>query len=57
MLASAVASLSMMTVAPMPDLSKDWRNGAIVYQVFVDRFAPSANLEAKRSLYPALARL
>lgn len=32
---------------------KDWRNGAIVYQVMVDRFAPSANLEAKRALYPA----
>ncbi|HEU4852113.1 MAG TPA: glycoside hydrolase family 13 protein [Telluria sp.] len=32
---------------------KDWRNGAIVYQVLVDRFAPSANLEAKRKLYPA----
>lgn len=31
----------------------DWRNGAIVYQVLVDRFAPSANLEAKRQLYPA----
>jgi cyclomaltodextrinase / maltogenic alpha-amylase / neopullulanase len=31
----------------------DWRNGAIVYQVLVDRFAPSANLEAKRALYPA----
>lgn len=31
----------------------DWRNGAIVYQVFVDRFAPPANLEAKRHLYPA----
>lgn len=31
----------------------DWRNGAIVYQVLVDRFAPSARLEAKRSLYPA----
>lgn len=31
---------------------KDWRNGAIVYQVLVDRFAPSANLEAKRGLYP-----
>jgi glycosidase len=30
----------------------DWRKGAIVYQVLVDRFAPSANLEAKRSLYP-----
>ncbi len=32
---------------------KDWRNGAVVYQVFVDRFAPPANLEAKRALYPA----
>jgi glycosidase len=32
---------------------RDWRNGAIVYQVLVDRFAPSARLEAKRGLYPA----
>jgi glycosidase len=32
---------------------KDWRNGAVVYQVLVDRFAPSANLDAKRHLYPA----
>jgi cyclomaltodextrinase / maltogenic alpha-amylase / neopullulanase len=31
----------------------DWRNGAIVYQVLVDRFAPSAQLEAKCALYPA----
>ncbi len=31
---------------------RDWRNGPIVYQVFVDRFAPSPNIEAKRSLYP-----
>lgn len=30
---------------------KDWRNGAVVYQIFVDRFAPSAKLETKRSLY------
>ena len=35
----------------------DWRNGAIVYQVLVDRFAPSADLDAKRSLYPAPKRL
>jgi len=35
----------------------DWRNGAVVYQVYVDRFAPSANLEAKRGLYPAPKRL
>ncbi|MBI5258435.1 MAG: glycoside hydrolase family 13 protein [Burkholderiales bacterium] len=32
---------------------KDWRNGALVYQVLVDRFAPSARLEQKRHLYPA----
>jgi glycosidase len=31
----------------------DWRNGAIVYQVLVDRFVPSAKLDAKRQLYPA----
>lgn len=32
---------------------QDWRNGAIVYQVLVDRFAPPAQLESKRALYPA----
>ena len=31
----------------------DWRNGAIVYQVLVDRFAPSASIETKRHLYPS----
>lgn len=35
----------------------DWRNGPVVYQVLVDRFAPSANLDAKRHLYPAPKRL
>lgn len=29
----------------------DWRNGAIVYQVLVDRFNPSADLEKKKHLY------
>ena len=32
---------------------RDWRNGAIVYQVLIDRFAPSGRLEEKRNLYPA----
>ena len=32
---------------------KDWRNGAIVYQVMVDRFAPPADPAAKKHLYPA----
>jgi cyclomaltodextrinase len=36
---------------------QDWRNGAVVYQVYVDRFAPSANLDAKRALYPPPKRL
>ncbi len=31
----------------------DWRNGPIVYHVMVDRFAPSADLDAKRHLYEA----
>jgi glycosidase len=32
---------------------KDWRMGGIVYQIFVDRFAPSLNLETKKHLYKA----
>jgi len=32
---------------------QDWRNGAVVYQIIVDRFAPSRDLDAKRALYPA----
>jgi glycosidase len=36
---------------------RDWRQGAVVYQVLVDRFAPAANLEAKRHLYPAPKQL
>ncbi len=31
----------------------DWRFGPVIYQVFVDRFAPSAHLESKRNLYQA----
>lgn len=31
---------------------RDWRIGAIVYQVLPDRFVPAANLDAKRHLYP-----
>ena len=35
----------------------DWRSGAVVYQVMVDRFAPSADLEAKRGHYASPRRL
>jgi glycosidase len=31
----------------------DWRNGAIVYQVLVDRFAPAADLASKAAHYPS----
>jgi glycosidase len=43
------ADLSLAKVLEVRD--KDWRNGAIVYQVLVDRFAPSARLDDKKSLY------
>ena len=35
----------------------DWRCGAIVYQVLVDRFAPATNLANKQDLYPAPKQL
>ena len=54
--ALAMASTSTMATtakANYDQRERDWRNGAIVYQVLVDRFVPSANLDAKRGLYPA----
>ncbi len=35
----------------------DWRNGAVVYQIIVDRFAPPADLKGKRSRYSTPRRL
>lgn len=35
----------------------DWRMGAVVYQIMVDRFASSEDLEAKRELYASPRRL
>ena len=35
----------------------DWRIGAVVYQVIVDRFAPSQYLENKLNLYPSPKQL
>lgn len=37
--------------------SRDWRNGAVVYQVMVDRFAPSLRLDEKAHLYRSPRRL
>jgi glycosidase len=36
---------------------QDWRNGALVYQVLVDRFAPAADLQAKSHLYESPKKL
>ncbi len=51
--AAALAVTLVAQAGPFEDRERDWRNGAIVYQVIVDRFAPAANLDAKRALYPA----
>lgn len=53
-LASSPAAQSTQHTGSVYDTrEKDWRNGAVVYQILVDRFAPSHRLEAKRQLYPA----
>lgn len=44
--------MTLLTSGSMDARAKDWRLGSVVYQIFVDRFAPPANLESKRSLYP-----
>ena len=49
----AMAAGTIAQAGPFEARERDWRNGAIVYQVIVDRYAPSANLDAKRALYPA----
>ena len=51
--AAVVALSGAATAGPFEDRERDWRNGAIVYQIIVDRYVPGANLEAKRALYPA----
>jgi glycosidase len=35
----------------------DWRNGAVVYQILVDRFSPPTDLKQRQHLYPAPKRL
>lgn len=55
--AQVVHSQETLNDSALADLMQarrtDWRNGAVVYQVMVDRFAPSTQLEKKRFLYPA----
>lgn len=54
MLTASLASIVLTSQShKFEERAKDWRNGAVIYQVFVDRFVPPASLESKRSLYPA----
>lgn len=57
--ACAALALMAMTAHAAPPAQgvyerreQDWRMGAVVYQVLVDRFAPSARLQDKHALYP-----
>ena len=52
--ATAVAAAALAAPPTGPDERReaDWRNGAIVDQMLVDRFVPAANLDAKRLHYP-----
>ena len=43
---------SRAVMREMKRREKDWRIGAVVYQIYLDRFAPCADLDAKKSLYP-----
>lgn len=48
-----MSSIAFVLAGNMVDSKRSWSEGAVVYQVFVDRFAPSAHLDAKRNLYAA----
>lgn len=54
MIASIVA-LNLMS-SSIESRAKDWRNGAVIYQVFVDRFVKPANRKAKAKFYTAPRR-
>ena len=51
--AAAPQTMAASRLDPYTRRERDWRNGAVVYQVLVDRFAPSLELERKRALYAA----
>jgi glycosidase len=50
---ATLLTLGTAAAGPFEDRERDWRNGAVVYQIIVDRFVPSARLDDKRALYPA----
>lgn len=46
-------SVNASGYVPFKDRRIDWRFGPTIYQVIVDRFNPSENLQSKLDLYPA----
>ena len=54
---SLLPSRDISRAEDMKARAADWRNGAVVYQIIVDRFAPSRALDAKRALYAAPRKL
>lgn len=49
----ALLSIGNAMANTFDDRRNDWRIGAMTYHIFLDRFAPSANLDAKKHLYAA----
>ena len=45
-----IVALSM-SISSMESRAKDWRNGAVIYQVFVDRFVPPTNADSKAKFF------
>ncbi len=48
MIATITATVALSDSGSVDARSLDWRMGPVIYQVFIDRFAPPASLESKR---------
>ena len=55
--AAVVALMTVASQSAMDARSKDWRNGAVIYQVFVDRFSRSIDFESRKALFKAPRKL
>jgi glycosidase len=51
LLVAMLPTLSPPTTNVFDNRAQDWRLGAVIYQVFTDRFAPSSDLAAKKRFY------
>ena len=57
MLTTLLAMLVMASADDVESRAEDWRYGPVVYQVFVDRFAPPNDPDAKRKIITPPRRL